>query len=188
MTEPTGIGQSTGEAEAVSRPVLDTEASWGDGILALLPLPCSSKLIKALTRLHEVNSRQWSTEDQIRSAEDEDIPQFKREIDGLNGLRHELIEETDRTLGPGWPENDSVPPLTESIGSALDRLSVLTLRLAHAEELLDGTAQAQERVAIVRDQRDELVWSIEVACEDLASGRRRPPRPERMKLYGKVGR
>ncbi|MEV6314282.1 DUF4254 domain-containing protein [Streptomyces sp. NPDC051776] len=152
-----------------------------------MPLPSSPELLKALNRLHAVNSRQWDAEDRVRRAGDGDIPAIKREIDKLNSLRHKLIEQVDRILGAAWAANQDVPPLTESIGSALDRLSVLTLRIVHTG-LVEDDGSAVERVAILRRQRDDLVWSIAVACEDLVSGRRRTPRPERMKLYGKPGR
>ncbi|MCX4763798.1 DUF4254 domain-containing protein [Streptomyces sp. NBC_01275] len=132
--------------------------------------------------------RQWDAEDRVRQAGDTEIPAIKREIDRLNSLRHVLIEQVDRILDPAWGANEDVPPRTESIGSALDRLSVQTLRIVHTERLVGGGAGVMERVAILRRQRDDLVWSIAVACEDLVSARRRTPRPERMKPYGKPGR
>lgn len=151
-----------------------------------MPFPRPPDVLQPLDRLHAVNSRQWDAEDRVRRAGDGEIPAIKREIDELNSLRHALIEQVDRILGAAWTVNEEVPPLTESIGSALDRLSVLTLRIVHAERLVAGGADAVERVAILRRQRDDLVWSIAVACEDLVSGRRRTPRPERIKLYGET--
>ncbi|MEU4890480.1 MULTISPECIES: DUF4254 domain-containing protein [Streptomyces] len=167
--------------------VMDGQRGWCEDALAGMPFPCSPELWKQLDRLHAVNSRQWGAEDRVRRAGDAEIPAIKRKIDELNSLRHKLIEQVDRLLGTAWPVNHDVPPLTESIGSALDRLSVLTLRIVHTERLVGDDNSAVERVAILRRQRDDLVWSIAVACEDLVSGRRRTPRPERMKLYGKPG-
>ncbi|MFI7094884.1 DUF4254 domain-containing protein [Streptomyces lydicus] len=144
--------------------------------------------MRQLNRLHANNSRQWDAEDRVRRAEDGEIPTIKREIDELNSRRHELIEQVDRIFDAAWGADQDVPPLTESIGSALDRLSVETLRITHTEQLVKEDAGAAARVAILRRQREDLVWSIAVACDDLTSGRRRTPRPERMKLYGKPGR
>ncbi|MFF7408801.1 DUF4254 domain-containing protein [Streptomyces lydicus] len=195
---PARLGLDTGEFGQDPRAAVIAGAScldmaggqrgWCEDALAGMPFPCSPELLKPLDRLHAVNSRQWDAEDRVRQAEDCEIPAIKREIDELNSLRHVLIEQVDRILGTAWDGNENVPPLTESIGSALDRLSVLTLRIVHAERLVGGGAGAVERVAILRRQRDDLVWSIAVACEDLVSGRRRTPRPERMKLYGKSRR
>ncbi|MCC3766086.1 DUF4254 domain-containing protein [Streptomyces sp. UNOC14_S4] len=166
----------------------DGQRGWHEGALVGMPPSCSPELLRPLNRLHAVNSRQWDDEDRVRQAGDGEIPAIKREIDELNSLRHALIERVDRILDEVWSANEDVPPLTESIGSALDRLSVQTLRIAHTKRRLGDDACAAERVAILCRQRDDLVWSIVVACEDLASGRRRTPRPERMKLYGKSGR
>ncbi|MEU1906535.1 DUF4254 domain-containing protein [Streptomyces hygroscopicus] len=155
-----------------------------------MPITYSPELLKPLDRLHEVNSRQWDAEDRVRRAEDGEIPAIKREIDELNSLRHSLIEQVDRILDAVWEVNEEAPPLTESLGSALDRLSVLTLRIEHAERLVGAGAEAGavERVTILRRQHDDLVWSLVVACEDLVTGRRRTPLPERIKLYGETGR
>ena len=162
----------------------DGKREWCEDALARIPFPSAPELLKPLNRLHAVNSRQWEAEDRVRRVADGDIPSIKREIDELNSLRHKLIEQVDRILDGAWDANEDVPPLTESIGSALDRLSVLTLRIVHTERLVGDDARAVERAAILCRQRDDLVWSIEVACDDLISGRRRTPRPERMKLYG----
>ncbi|RKN12112.1 DUF4254 domain-containing protein [Streptomyces radicis] len=166
----------------------DGQRGWCEDALAGMPFPCPSEMSEPLGHLHAVNGRQWDAEDRVRQVEDREIPAIKRRIDELNSLRHELIERVDRILGARWGAHHDVPPLTESIGSALDRLSVLTLRIAHTERLSEGGADAAERAAILRRQREDLVWSIAVACEDLVSGRRRPPLPERIKLYGKPGR
>ncbi len=189
------LGTDTGESEGDLRApmtagtacpdVAGGQGEWSEDVLAGIPSPYRPDLLQALGRLHAVNSRQWDAEDRVRQAGDGEIPAIKREIDDLNGLRHALIEQVDRILDAAWSANEDVPPITESIGSALDRLSVQKLRIVHTERLAGGDAAAAEGVGILRRQYDDLVWSIAVACEDLVSGRRRTPRPERMKLYGK---
>ncbi|MGW1374738.1 DUF4254 domain-containing protein [Streptomyces sp. NPDC002446] len=195
---PARLVVNTGELEGDPRAPMMAGAScldlaggqggWCADALARMPFPCSPELLQPLNRLHAVNSRQWDAEDRVRQARDGEIPAIKREIDELNSRRHALIEQVDRILDASWGANQDLPPLTESIGSALDRLSVQTLRIMHTERLVEGDPGAVERVTILRRQHDDLVWSIAVACEDLVSGRRRTPRPERMKLYGKPGR
>lgn len=161
---------------------------WCDDALVAMQVPCSAEVLKPLDRLHAINSRQWEAEDRVRQAGDLDVPAIKREIDELNSLRHKRIEEVDRALSSAWHAAPGTPPLTESIGSALDRLSVLTLRIVHTQRLDREDAGIENRVSLLRRQREDLVWSIAVACEDLVSGRRSAPLPERMKLYGKPGR
>ncbi|MFF4605929.1 DUF4254 domain-containing protein [Streptomyces sp. NPDC001339] len=195
---PAQLDLDTGERDPDPRTVMiqgkscvgiqNGQHGWCEDALAGMPFPRSPELLEPLNRLYANNSRQWDAEDRVRRAGDGQIPAIKREIDELNGRRHKLIEQIDRIFDAAWGADQDVPPLTESIGSALDRLSVETLRIMHTEQLVEGDAGAAERVAILRRQRDDLVWSIAVACEDLASGRRRTPRPERMKLYGKPGR
>lgn len=192
------IDLDTGEAGGNPRPDAASVASrlhradallgWCQDSLHGVPSHRSPELLQPLGQLHVVNGWQWDAEDRVRQAGDGEIPAIKREIDELNGLRHDLIEQVDRALGAAWCAGEDVPPLTESIGSALDRLSVLTLRTAQTEQLTSNCAEAAQRVEILRRQRRDLVWSIAVACEDLVSGRRRTPRPERMKLYGESGR
>lgn len=189
------LGTDTGESEVGPHAPMTTSTScpdvaggqgaWCEDALAGIPSSYRPDLSQALDQLYAVNSRQWDAEDRVRQAGDGEIPAIKREIDELNGLRHALIEQIDRILDAAWSANEDVPPITESIGSALDRLSVQKLRIVHTERLVGGDAAAAERVGILRRQYDDLVWSIAVACEDLVSGRRRTPRPERMKLYGK---
>lgn len=196
MTTPAQLGLDTGKSANDPRTAKFTDASeapkgqrdWCEDALTRMPFSCSPELLNTLGRLHAVNSQQWDAEDRVRQAGDGEIPAIKREIDELNDLRHALIEQADGILGQTWAAKEEVPPLTESIGSALDRLSVLTLRTLHTERLFGSGIGAAERVALLRRQRDDLVWSIAVACEDLVSGRRRAPRPERMKLYGNAGR
>ncbi|WP_083934264.1 DUF4254 domain-containing protein [Sciscionella marina] len=161
----------------------DERRGWCADALAGTPSPCAPALLEPLNRLHAVNGKQWDAEDRVRQAGDSDVPAIKRQIDELNGLRHELIEQVDRVFDGWWGDTCTAPPLTESIGSALDRLSVLTLRIAHTRALLG--AEDDGSIAVLRRQREDLVQAIVVACEDLRSGRRRAPRPERMKLYGK---
>ncbi|MCX2969778.1 MULTISPECIES: DUF4254 domain-containing protein [Streptomyces] len=189
-----GTGQRGGSSPAAAPTVasrldrVDGLLEWCQDALDGMPSPRSPELLRSLGRLHVVNSWQWDAEDRVRQVGDDEIPTVKREIDELNSLRHELIEHIDRVLSASWQVDDSVPPLTESMGSALDRLSVLSLRIAQTRRRAGHGAEAAERIEILRRQRHDLVWSIAVACGDLASGRRRTPRPERMKLYGESER
>lgn len=59
------------------------------------------RLNDAITRLHAVNARLWTTEDQVRVAglAAEQVSDLKREIDQLNAERNALAERADEVLG-----------------------------------------------------------------------------------------
>jgi len=82
-------------------------------------------------------------------------------------------------------ERDVRPPAdapqnTETPGSAVDRLSVLSLRVHHLEEIAsDDTADAerrpetQDRLAICRRQHGDLTEALTRLLADLSAGRLR---------------
>src|SRR3954468_3235818 len=87
------------------------------------------------------NFRLWHEEDKARSptASDTEIAQVKRAIDKLNQQRNDWIEKLDdfftEELGRrGVAAADQAPQNTETLGSAIDRLSILALRIYHLSE------------------------------------------------------
>ena len=78
--------------------------------------------------------------------------------------------------------------VTESPGMAVDRLSVLVIRLASTEaRATSGAADAElyaERLPRLRSQCDALVEAIATLLDDLTEGRRRFIAYESLKLYG----
>ena len=78
--------------------------------------------------------------------------------------------------------------VTEGPGMAVDRLSVLVIRIASTEaRATSGAADAQlyaERLPRLRSQCDALVEAIASLLDDLTEGRRRFIAYESLKLYG----
>ena len=130
---------------------------------------------------HEFNFRLWHEEDTARcpNASDLEIAQVKRNIDGLNQKRNDWIEKLDV-----WIENDleakGIAPTedsrlnTETPGSAIDRLSIMALRLYHMAEQLDRTDVDQDHLISVRNkiavcelQRDNLATSLGELLDDI---------------------
>jgi hypothetical protein len=143
--------------------------------------------------LHRSNGAQWDREDDARRHEADDtvVAAAKRDIDRMNSRRHELIEAIDRAIlgaiGPG----DRAPLVTESPGMAIDRLSVLVIRLAATEaRACPGAGDAElyrRRLPRLRSQVETLEKAIATLLDDLAAGNRRFLGYESLKLYGREG-
>ncbi len=81
--------------------------------------------------------------------------------------------------------------MTESPGMAIDRLSVLVIRLKATEaRACSGAGDAERyrlRLPRLRSQVDALVDAIGTLLDDLAAGSRRFLGYESLKLYGREG-
>ena len=108
--------------------------------------------------LHRNNALQWDREDDAREGQADDamVAAAKRDIDRLNSARHGFIEEIDRAILRAISPREGAPLVTESPGMAIDRLSVLVIRLASTEaRAASGTADAglyAERLPRLRSQ------------------------------------
>jgi len=139
-----------------------------------------TKVVENIAELHEVNETQWELEDRVREVEDGQIADLKRSIDEHNRRRNDLIERIDERLAGLWPARPDVAPLSESVGSSLDRLSVLEVRIANQPGASSSRNSALER------QRADLIWALRRNCADLRDGLRRAPDHRRFKRYGSV--
>ncbi len=146
---------------------------------------------------HEINFRLWHEEDQARdpSATDIIIAQVKRRIDRLNQQRSDSIEQLDnaildvlatRNIG----DTSRLPMNTESPGSAIDRLSILALRVYHLAEQIDRpeiSDSARSRVAVslrvAERQRANLVDSLQQLFNDIFAGRKQHQTFRQLKMY-----
>ncbi|MGH9080058.1 MAG: DUF4254 domain-containing protein [Acidimicrobiales bacterium] len=140
--------------------------------------------------LHRSNRAQWKREDDIRrdDANDAMVAAAKRDIDRMNTARHGFIEAIDRSILQVIGRCQEAPLVTESPGMAIDRLSVLVIRLGSTEARAgSGTADARsyaERIPRLRSQRNSLEEAIGTLLDDLAEGTRRFFAYESLKLYG----
>ena len=153
--------------------------------------------LRLVCEQHERNYRLWHEEDIARSREagDKDIARVKRNIDQLNQQRNDLIERLDDALIAELGEA-AVQPLpgarlnTETPGSVVDRLSILSLRLYHMQEQADRSdadpqhrEKAAARLAILHEQHHDLSNSLAELLADLFAGRKRLKLYRQFKMY-----
>src|SRR5262245_18412639 len=98
-------------------------------------------LLHVVCEQHKFNFLLWHEEDIARSPDvsDAQIAQVKRAIDRYNQQRNDWIEKIDDWLTEQTTQRRITPTPdarlnTETPGSAVDRLSILALRLYHLEE------------------------------------------------------
>ncbi len=153
--------------------------------------------LQLVCQQHEHNFRLWHEEDVARSptATDTQIAQVKRNIDKLNQQRNDMIEKlddaiTERLLAAGVQCPSDAPINTETAGSTIDRLSIMSLRLYHYEEQLHRTgadaehkAKVAERIKICRLQHSDLCGALAILLDDLFAGRKLHKTYRQFKMY-----
>lgn len=154
-------------------------------------------VLATICQQHQFNFLLWHEEDIARSPDvsDQRIAGVKRAIDRYNQQRNDWIEKIDEAIlsllaDEGvLPRNDARLN-TETPGSAVDRLSVMSLRIYHFEEQLTRAdaddrhrANVSERLARCRQQRTDLARSLTELLADIWSGRKLLKVYRQMKMY-----
>lgn len=181
------------DVQRICRLHRETVARWHEGQIdnpyhGFLGLVCTQ---------HEQNFRLWHQEDIARSpdASDSQIAQVKRTIDKLNQRRNDLIEQLDDALLAELTRQGIVPKPdaalnTETPGSAIDRLSILALRIYHMEEQARRTdadeshrQRARARLTILFRQHADLSNALAQLVDDLFAGRKLLKVYRQFKMY-----
>tara|TARA_B100000614_G_scaffold262552_1_gene296777 strand:+ start:2618 stop:3235 length:618 start_codon:yes stop_codon:yes gene_type:complete len=142
-----------------------------------------------------IDTVQWHYEDIIRDPdiESNEGMKLKRLIDSSNQNRTEMVEYIDsyflNLYKQTTPKKDAKVN-TESPAWALDRLSILILKIYHMrEESLRTDVSDQhkdscsEKLKILLEQRKDLSDSIDQLLEDLAKGEKKMRVYKQMKMY-----
>lgn len=154
-------------------------------------------LLAVVCQQHQFNYLLWHEEDVARSPDVSDarIAQVKRAIDGYNQQRNDYIERIDEALLDVLANAGAVPAPdarlnTETPGSTIDRLSIMSLRIYHLQEQLQRTdvdathvERVQERIQRCTIQQGDLSSSLAEHLADLAAGRKLLKVYRQMKMY-----
>jgi len=151
-----------------------------------------SELDELVIGQHRANFDLWHEEDEARDpqASPEEIAAVKRSIDRLNQRRNDLMERIDQKLLQEAGEQRAQAPLhSETPGMMIDRLSILELKRFHTEEEVargandEHVERNQQRLAVLKEQRDDLRDALDALWADVMSGRRRFKLYLQMKMY-----
>ena len=154
-------------------------------------------LLAAVCQQHQFNFLLWHEEDIARSPDvsDAQIAAVKRAIDRYNQQRNDHIEKIDEALIQVLAAEGVLPRTgsrlnTETPGSAIDRLSIMSLRLYHFEEQLtrEGADEShrttvRERLARCHAQHGDLSNSLAELLDDIWAGRKLLKIYRQMKMY-----
>lgn len=144
---------------------------------------------------NHVDAVQWHLEDIIRDTEIDPVEALalKRRIDRSNQVRTDMVEELDTYLRTKYahvvPQADATIN-TESPAWALDRLSILALKIFHMQAETQRTdadaahiARCQAKLDVLLEQRTDLITAIDQLLDDIAAGRKYMKVYRQMKMY-----
>ena len=148
-----------------------------------------------LARKNWIDAVQWHLEEIIRDEAIDPVAALalKRRIDRSNQDRTDLVEEIDsyfRQQYAGVTVKDDATINTESPAWAIDRLSILALKIWHMREQTERTdadaahiAKCQAKLDVLLEQRIDLTTAIDQLLDDIAAGRKFMKVYRQMKMY-----
>ena len=142
-----------------------------------------------------IDTVQWHLEDIIRDPDINpvDALALKRRIDKSNQDRTDLVEEIDTYFRAKFADvqvREDATINTESPAWAVDRLSILALKIYHMQEQASRqdvdaahVERCQGKLAVLLEQRADLTAAIDQLLDDIAAGRKYMKVYRQMKLY-----
>lgn len=142
-----------------------------------------------------IDTVQWHFEDLIRDPQIDPVEALllKRRIDKSNQDRTDLVEEIDSWFRQHYSEVKVLPEArlnTESPAWAVDRLSILALKIYHMTEQVKRTdaseehrAACQKKLDVLLEQHEDLSTAIDQLLDDLEAGRKWMKVYKQMKMY-----
>lgn len=142
-----------------------------------------------------IDAVQWHFEDIIRDPQIDPVGALtlKRRIDKSNQDRTDLVELVDSYF---LDKYKAIQPLadatinTESPAWAIDRLSILALKIYHMQQEVDRTdttpehhAQCLTKLNILLEQKQDLSAAIDQLLADIEAGQRYMKVYKQMKMY-----
>ncbi len=185
-------------AEKCDRIFADTTSRYHitDDVDASFENPFEAGTIEhTLAEKNWIDAVQWHLEDIIRDPDIDPVAALalKRGIDRSNQDRTDMVEEIDtffRTKYADVKPSADATINTESPAWALDRLSILALKIYHMECEVNRTDATPEHVAkchaklnVLLEQRVDLTQAIDALLDDIAAGRKYMKVYRQMKMY-----
>ena len=142
-----------------------------------------------------IDTVQWHFEDVIRDPQinPEEALVLKRRIDKSNQDRTDLVERIDSYFLTKYKDVrvlDGATINTESPAWAIDRLSILALKIYHMKEQAERTdasdehrQKCQAKLNVLLEQQVDLGTAIDQLLEDIAAGRKYMKVYRQMKMY-----
>ncbi len=142
-----------------------------------------------------IDTVQWHLEDIIRDPEIDPVEALaiKRRIDKSNQDRTDLVEMIDSYFLDKYKDVKVLPDAvinTESPAWAVDRLSILELKIYHMKEQVERKdadekhkEQCNRKLAVLMEQRKDLASAIDQLLSDIESGKKYMKVYRQMKMY-----
>ena len=142
-----------------------------------------------------IDTVQWHFEDIIRDPQIDPAEALvlKRRIDKSNQDRTDLVEQIDSYFREVYKDvkvQDDARINTESPAWAVDRLSILALKIYHMKEQVDRPeasaehkTKCQAKLNVLLEQQVDLSTAIDQLLEDIEAGRKYMKVYRQMKMY-----
>lgn len=167
-----------------------------DHVDALMQNPYPAESIEYCLYLKNwIDAVQWHLEDIIRNPAIEPVEALaiKRRIDKSNQDRTDLVERIDSYFLERYKAVTPLPDATintESPAWAVDRLSILILKIYHMQQEVsrpDAPAEHRDRcrqkLAVLDEQHADLSSALDQLLKDMAAGRKYMKVYKQMKMY-----
>ena len=137
----------------------------------------------------------WHFKDLIRDPHinSDDALSLKRRIDRSNQDRTDLVEEIDSYFRLQYSQVKPLPEArlnTESPAWAIDRLSILALKIYHMAEQVsredasaEHRAKCQAKLDVLNEQQVDLGTAIDQLLDDISEGKKYMKDYRQMKMY-----
>ena len=138
---------------------------------------------------------QWHFEDIIRDPHIDPVEgmQLKHRVDRSNQDRTDLVEQIDAYFRQLFSDVTPLPDATintESPAWAVDRLSILALKIYHMREQAERTDASDDhrkkcaaKLAVLLEQQKDLSTAIDQLLDDIRAGRKYMKVYKQMKMY-----
>ena len=142
-----------------------------------------------------IDTAQWHMEDVVRNPNIDPVEglSWKRRIDAQNQVRTDMVEFIDGYFLNLYQGVSALPDAkinTESPAWAIDRLSILALKIYHMQEeaeresaSAEHRAQWQTKLNVLLSQREDLSTSIDELLADIEAGKKYMKVYKQMKMY-----